>query len=187
MNQDLSAPALTQLARRYYPASVGMDDPRYNDSEETRRRSAVLEAAMKDTGGWERFLRRVEEAFPGCEVRDASSLPYASSHRCQVTLPGMQPHEGKEENAVGCMLSLLAPVYAVYATHHREEGLNSESWRRFPPLPPEFQAHEAKLAALVESSFGFSRLPNDVLFTPVPELRRGMLGNRGARLLECFF
>jgi hypothetical protein len=187
MNQDLSAPALTQLARRYYPASIGMDDPRHDESEEARRRSARLEAAMKDTGGWERFLRRVEEAFPGCTVRDASSLPYESSHRCNVTLSETRLQNGKEENAVGCMLSLLAPVYAVYATHRREEGLNMESWRRFPPLPPEFQAHEAKLAALVESSFGFSRLPNDVLFTPVPELRIGMLGNRGARLLECLF
>ncbi|MGZ3460886.1 MAG: hypothetical protein ACXU86_20555, partial [Archangium sp.] len=40
----------------------------------------------------------------------------------------------------------------------------------FPPFPPEFQLREAKLARLVESTFGYTRLSNDVLFTPVPDL-----------------
>ena len=100
----------------------------------------------------------------------------------------MKPDDEREENAIGCMLSLLAPVYAVYATHHREEGLNKESWRRFPPLPPEFQAHGAKLATLVESSFGFSRLSNDVLFTPSQSSGSACSGTGSARLLlECLF
>ncbi|MCY1076535.1 hypothetical protein [Archangium lansingense] len=32
------------------------------------------------------------------------------------------------------------------------------------------QAHEAKLAGLIESTFGFTRLSNDTLFTSVPDL-----------------
>ena len=65
MNQDLSAPALIQLARRYYPASIGIDDPRYTDSEETRRRLALLEAAMKNTGGWSDSYDEWKRLFPG--------------------------------------------------------------------------------------------------------------------------
>ncbi len=140
---------------------------------------------MEDTSDWDRFVQRVGESFAGCEVRE-QFLIHEPSHRCEVLLPEMKSPDGKEENAVGCMLSLLAPVYAIYATHEKEEGLEKEYWRRFPPLPPEFQAHEAKLARLIESTFGFTRLPNDVLFTLVPDLKIGM-EHRGTRLLDCLF
>jgi hypothetical protein len=64
-----------------------------------------------------------------------------------------------------------------------------EYWLRFPPFPPEFQAQEAKLAGLIESTFGFTRLSNDVLFTPVPDLvprtANYVLGE--AQLIDCLF
>jgi hypothetical protein len=42
---------------------------------------------------------------------------------------------------------------------------------RYPPLPPEFQPYEAKIARLVESTLGATRLSNEVLFTRVPGIR----------------
>ncbi len=68
-------------------------------------------------------------------------------------------------------------------------GLERDYWLRFPPFPPEFQPHEAKLAGLIESTFGFTRLPNDVLFTPVPNLvpRTANFGLGKARLIDCLF
>jgi hypothetical protein len=58
-----------------------------------------------------------------------------------------------------------------------------------PLLPPEFQAHEAKLAGLIESTLGFSRLSAEVLFTPVPDLvpRTANHGPSEALLIDCFF
>lgn len=187
MNPNLPVTALIELVHRYYPAGIDVDDSRYNESEEAQRLSTLLEAAQKDSEAWERFVRRVEESLPECRVRDKVTLPYAPGRQCEVVLPGASPGEVKEENAVVCILSVLAPVYAIYATHQRQTALERESWRRFPPLPPEFGPHEAKLAGLVESHFGFTRLPNEVLFTPVPDLRVGLFGKRGPRLLECLF
>jgi hypothetical protein len=51
----------------------------------------------------------------------------------------------------------------------------------------EFQPYEAKLEALVQESLGSVRLPNDVLFTPVPDLQVGNTGSGKARLLHCLF
>jgi hypothetical protein len=87
------------------------------------------------------------------------------------------------------MLSVLAPVYALYARHWRDDRTERESWTRFPPLPPEFHAHEEKLASLVEPTFGFVRLPTEVLFTPVPDLQslRGQPRHRSPWLEELLF
>ena len=69
---------------------------------------------------------------------------------------------------------------------HRTER---ESWTRFPPLPPEFHAHEENLASLIQSVLGFTRLPNEVLFTPVPDLHplRSQPHSRAAWLEELLF
>jgi hypothetical protein len=55
------------------------------------------------------------------------------------------------------------------------------------PLPPEFQALEARLDELVRSSRGTVRLPNEVLFTPVPDLQVGNTGLGEVKLLHCLF
>lgn len=56
-----------------------------------------------------------------------------------------------------------------------------------PPFPPEFQSHEARLAELIESTFGFTRLTNEILFTPVPDLvpRTVNFGLGEAKLIDC--
>ncbi len=76
--------------------------------------------------------------------------------------------------------------HTLYGYHHIENG---EFWTRFPPLPEEFQAHEQRLATLIESEFGFTRLDKDVLLTPVPDLMPYIanfaLGE--ARLIDCLF
>jgi hypothetical protein len=80
-------------------------------------------------------------------------------------------------------------VYAICAHHRKDDRTERESWTRYPPLPPEFQAHEAKLSALVEAMFGFARLPNEVLFTPVPDLHppRRRFQHRAPWLAELLF
>ncbi|WNG34605.1 hypothetical protein F0U61_13855 [Archangium violaceum] len=85
-------------------------------------------------------------------------------------------------------VSILAPVHFLHASQEvdlDDERSASEAW--FPPLPPELQPLEAKLDALARESFGSVRLPNDVLFTPVPDLQVGNTGFGKVKLLHCLF
>ncbi|WP_143195197.1 hypothetical protein [Archangium sp. Cb G35] len=87
-------------------------------------------------------------------------------------------------------MSKLAPVYALYASHtDKNDPGETGHWLRFPPLPPRFQAHEARLATLIESTFGYTHLSNDILFTPVPDLvpRTANFGLGKAQLIDCLF
>ncbi|OJT26646.1 hypothetical protein BO221_00975 [Archangium sp. Cb G35] len=93
-------------------------------------------------------------------------------------------------DCVVCLVSKLAPVYALYASHtDKNDPGETGHWLRFPPLPPRFQAHEARLATLIESTFGYTHLSNDILFTPVPDLvpRTANFGLGKAQLIDCLF
>jgi len=188
MKQELTADALVRLVHRYYPSGILIDEPRYKSSEEAQHLEKLLQDTMQHMHDWERFVLRLHDEFPGCMLWDQTLLQHDPCYVCQVALPGMEMG-GSRYDAVVCMLSLLAPVYAIYATHTLDAGALLESWIRFPPLPPEFQAHEARLAELIESTFGFTRLATDVLATPVPELRprTGHFALGGARLIDCLF
>lgn len=181
---------LLEYAHRYYPAGLSAEDPRYESSTEIQRLRQILNSAATDTRAWGDFLRRAEEVFPGGESFDTTPLPYRPSYRCQVNLPGQEAWlDRTREDSVVCMLSVLAPVYALYAHHWKDDGTERESWTRYPPLPPEFQVHEAKLASLVEAAFGFARLSNEVLFTAVPDLHPldGRSQHRAPWLVDLLF
>lgn len=190
MKPDLSVPGLMACVRDYYPAGIPVGDPRYEGSAEIQRLRHQLHSSAISAGAWQGFIQKVEDSFPNCEVSDSLPRLYRPSYRCEVTLPGVEPWPGRtQEDSVVCMLSVLAPVYAVYAHHWKDDRTERESWTRFPPLPPEFQSHEARLAAIVEPTFGFTRLPTEVLFTPVPDLHppRGQPRRRAPWLEELLF
>lgn len=190
MNPEISTPALLECVRHYYPSGIAAEDPRYERSVELHRLRQRLHSAATDTRAWGDFLHRVESAFPDCKVSDRTHLPYDPSYACQVDLPGQEPWlDRTREDAVVCMLSVLAPVYALYAHHWKDDRTEREFWKRYPPLPPEFQAHEAKLASLVETAFGFARLPNEVLFIAVPDLHPldGRRQHRAPWLVDLLF
>jgi hypothetical protein len=120
-------------------------------------------------GAWKAFIQRVRDALPACSLWDMTLLIHDPCYRLRVSLPHQEPDGDRREEVV-CLLSLLAPVYVLYASHMLYTGPFMEQWTRYPPLPPEFQACEAQLAKLVESSFSATRLPNEALFTPVPDM-----------------
>jgi len=188
MKHDLTADALIQLLHRYHPSGFLVDDPEYSASEEAQRLNRLLRETMKDMQAWNGFIQRLHEEFPGCPLWDRTLLQHDPCYICEIALPGMEMG-GDRYDAIICLLSLLAPVYALYAEHYLDTGPLRESWLRFPPFPPEYQAHEAKLASLIESTFGFTRLTHEVLSTPVPDLvpRSGTLGLGDARLIDCLF
>jgi hypothetical protein len=188
MDERFSAGALVELVRRYYPTGLYGDDPRYQESTEYQRLRDLYRKAQEDDATWQRFLQHVREQIPECSVFDMPGLPYDPSRRVRVYLPDSQVLAG-EHKAVVAILSILAPVHILHASHEKvdldEERATSRTW--FPPLPPEFQPYEARLDALVRDSFGSVRLPNDVLFTPVPELQLGNEDLGEGKLIHCLF
>ncbi len=190
MNPELTADALVQLVHRYYPAGLLNIDPRYDASEEGQRLTALVNANADPSPAWKSFIQRLHEEFPDCSVWDTTIPHHDPCYYCRVSLPGFVTGDPRYDCIV-CLLSQLAPVYALYASHMEEKGpgLPRDYWLRFPPFPPEFQAQEAKLAEFIESSFGFTRLSNDVLFTPVPDLvpRTANHGLGKAQLIDCLF
>jgi hypothetical protein len=179
-----SANTLIQFLHQYYPEGLRPDDPEYK----ARRLTQFLEDALKDTRAWEAFVERVRGEFPGCTLWDSTLLFYDPCYRLRVSLPVPLREEDRRDEVV-CLISLLAPAYVIYASHSLDTGPFAEAWTRYPPLPPEFQPYEARLAALIESTFGSTRLPNEVLFTPVPDLavRAGNVHLGKARLIDLLF
>ncbi len=69
---------------------------------------------------------------------------------------------------VGC-LSILAPIYIVYAVEYgRVETKRLNPRLRFEPFPPERQAVADVLSRKIEARFGASKLPRELAETPVP-------------------
>jgi hypothetical protein len=177
---------LVRLAHCYYPSGICNDDPRYEKSEEIQRLIRLIR--VQPSPNWKGFTQRVAQEFPDCYLWD-TSVPYDEpGNSIRVSLPGFV--EGADRyDCVVALLSQLAPVYALYASHTHKLATRVDSWFRFPPFPLEFQAHETKLAGLIESTLGFTRLSNDVLLTPVPDLvpRTANYGLGEALLVDCLF
>jgi hypothetical protein len=188
MSTDLSTSALVQLLRSYYPTGLSPEDPAYTASVEAQRRQRLLEDAQKDTSAWKAFIRHVREALPDCSLWDLTLLSHDPCYRLRVALPHQEPDEDRRDEVV-CLLSLLAPVYVLYASHMLYTGPFMEQWTRYPPLPPAFEACEAQLARLVEATFNATRLPNEVLFTPVADMvpPAANLALGQARLVDLLF
>lgn len=189
MNPELTADALVQLVHRFHPANLLNDGPRYKESEEGQRLTALLNAHAKPSPAWKGFIQQLHEEFPDCSIWDTTVPMLDPCYSVRVSLPGFVTGAPLYDCIV-CLLSQLAPVYARYASHTQRKSPNfpeGEYWLRFPPFPPEFQSQEAKLAGLIEATFGYTRLSNDVLFTPVPDLvpRAANHGLGEARLIDC--
>jgi hypothetical protein len=189
MKPELTADALVQLVHRYYPAGLLIDEPQYKESEESQRLTALLHANAGGGPTWKDFIQRLRGEFPDSSIWDLTAPLLDPCYNVRVSLPGFAVG-APQYDCVVCLLSQLAPVYTLYASHTEETSPPMrKAWLRFPPLPPEFQSQEAKLARLIESTFGFTRLSNEVLFTPVPDLvpRTANFGLGEAQLIDCLF
>jgi len=170
MNPELTGEALVQLVHRYYPAGLDNDDPRYKASEEGQRLQALIEAHVGGMPAWTDFIQRLRVEFADCDIWDARIPWHDPCYSARVSNPGFVTGDLVFDEVV-CLLSTLAPVYAIYASHTDRASLpERKGWLRFPPFPSRLQAQEAKLAGLIEATFGYTRLPNDILFIPVPDL-----------------
>ncbi|HYO57209.1 hypothetical protein [Archangium sp.] len=187
MDERFSTESLIKLVHRYYPSGIHGDDPRHRQSEEYKRLAAARQTAQKDDAVWKSFRQRVREQLPGCVQWELPGLPYDPSRHVRIYLPDTRKSQ-RERKCIVVFTSILAPVHFLHASQEvdlDEDQSASEAW--FPPLPPELQPLEAKLDALVRESFGTVRLPNDVLFTPVPDLQVGNTSFEKVKLVHCLF
>jgi hypothetical protein len=188
MTASLTTEALLQVLRQYCPEGLWPDGPAYKTSPEARRLTQLLEDTQKDTRAWRSFVQRVREELPGCIPWDTTQPWIDPCYRLRVSLP-VPVSEVDRRDEVVCLISLLAPAYVIYASHALNTGPFAEAWTRYPPLPPEFQLYGAKLSLIIESTFGATRLPNEVLFTPILGLapRTGNVALGKARLIDLLF
>src|SRR5689334_12169731 len=93
MKPDLSAAALVQFLRQYYPMGLWVDEPGYKESEQIQRLQRFLEDARKDTSAWKGFVQRVHKEFPNATLQDSTQLFYDPCYRLRISLP--LPKEGE--------------------------------------------------------------------------------------------
>ncbi|KFA93759.1 hypothetical protein [Archangium violaceum] len=186
MKLDPFTDALVRLVHCYYPPGIEDYDPRYKKSEEYQRLTRLLLANQRVSPTWKGFTAKVVEAFPGCHIWDATVPMHEPCNIVRVSLPGFVEGAPRYDSVV-VLRSQLAPVYALYASHYENRSAGGSSWWRFAPFPSEYQAHEAKLATLIESTLGFTRLSPESLLIPVPGLvpNTGNLALGRARLVDC--
>lgn len=173
---------------RFYPLNLQGDDPLYKESEEFQRLLAARQSAMASSQAWSEFLERLRAAVPpGVRVEDWTTLTYDACRRCRLYLPGTRQEAGGVK-AVVVLASILVPVYAIYASHQIVEGQRVTDTRLYyPPLPAEFLPLEAVLDDLLQSSLDLARIPNEVLFTSVPDLQVGNKYPHEVQLIDCLF
>ena len=186
VNQPLTAEGLLRLVRRYYPAGLYETDPRYESTEEFKRLDALRRAAVEDPRAWNAFLQRVRAELPGTDVWDYPNIRYDPAYSVRVSLPD-SPVGAPEQKEVVLMVCILAPVHILYADHHKSAGEMTETITYQPPLPAHFQPFAEKLEALGIETFGTTRLPQDVLSTPVPDLQVGTTLFGKVTLADCLF
>ncbi|MBZ4423258.1 hypothetical protein [Myxococcus sp. RHSTA-1-4] len=187
MSQPVTAEALLRLVYRYYPAGIDGYDPRYAATEETKRLEALRRGAVADQRSWKSFLERIRKEMPGTHVWDYPNILYDPAYSVRVALPDSIVNASEEKEVV-LMVCILAPVHILYADHHKRvhERLR-ETITHQPPLPAEFQPFAERLEALAIEAFGTTRLPEDVLSTPVPDLQVGNLWFGKVTLADCLF
>jgi hypothetical protein len=192
-----SVEQLIEQVHRYYPANRWEGDAGYVDTPEYQRLGAARRMAWeRGRERWRAFLARVRETLPGGEVEDWTLLQSDNCWRVRVHLPGtVVMEDGSEEfRAVVGLVSILAPVAALYTSfkqrlpeHLRGDGRVWRASRTFYEPIPEARDWEQGLERVLRSDLEVARLPNETLFTPVPDIQCFNVALGKARLIDCLF
>ena len=203
---------LLERIYRFYPRGIGSEHPRFLRAPESRRLRSVFEACAVSMGerrpeviatlkpgpldedvkavvdtmqAWPEFVQRLRREFADCWVWNTTFM-YEPGYSCHVSQPGFVPGQPHYDPVV-CLVSALAPIYALYASHSDKD--KKDGWTRYSNFPKDYQDREAKLAGLIEEAFQFSRIYEDTLFLPIPDVqpRESTLSMGEAKLIDCLF
>lgn len=190
MNEDFSASRLVELLHRYYPVNLHGGQKGYDESEQYQRMSELRAHALKNPTKWKRLLERLREALPECRVQDWSVL-FSDDNcwRVRVYLPEVLKHpEGVEEaRAVVVLVSILAPVYVLYSSFQKYSKQGASPSTLFYEDVPETKSYADKVEGIVRDVLHVHRLPNETLFTPVPNIQCGNVLLGQAKVIDCLF
>ncbi|WNG40604.1 hypothetical protein F0U61_48145 [Archangium violaceum] len=190
MSVDISAPQLLELVHRYYPTNLYSSEVGYHESEQYQRLEEARDVAMGQSTIWKGCLARLREALPECKVQDWTAL-FSNDNcwRVRVYLPEVLklPGGAEEVRAVVVLVSILAPVYVLYSSFQQYSDKGASLSRTFYEDMPETKSYADKVEAIVRDVLHVRRLPNETLFTPVPDIqvRNTSLGE--AKLIDCLF
>lgn len=190
MSHVLPSPAqLLEIAYLYYPHRVEYDRTS-EPSPELRRLREAATHAWEQTTSWDQLLARLRLALPGFWISDEMIPRLGGAYGCRV-YPPEYSHYGLPESltAVG-MVSYLAPVYLVYSSFQQCDPQDVQ--RDLPPVlsyhpEGEIALYARTLAETIEAVFGYSPLPLDIAFMPVPDIQVGDLRYGTARLIDVLF
>jgi hypothetical protein len=191
MSPPLSTPQLIKLVHRYYPANLINGAPGYTESKEFQQLLELRRAAAEQhSTRWEKFIQQLQESLPECVVEDWTVL-WAEDNcwRVRVYLPAPAGTGGEQQfQAVVLLVSLLAPVYALYSSFHvRTEGARFQPPTLFYEEVPETKRIAEVVESLAQRELGAQRLTNEALFTPVPDIQCGNVTLGEAKLIDCLF
>jgi hypothetical protein len=187
MSASLTASNLVDRVHRFYPRNIHTTDPRYASQAEAFELRQLRKAAQEESTAWSTLLQRIRQELPDCSLWELPYLLYDPCRCVRVSLAN-SPVGVPEQRAAVLLVSILAPVHHIYASFQRVEGKQVVEQRLWhPPLPREYEPIEARLDLLSQSVMGTSRLPNEALFAPVPDVQVGNLDLGGAQLIHCLF
>ncbi len=184
-----SAAQLVELVHYYIPANIWESEPGYGATPEYQRLKAARSAAAENgKDRWKAFLARLREEVPQCKVEDWTILISDNCWRVRVHLPHRVPVEsgGEEFRAVVGLVSIFAPVAATYTSF--KQRIAEYQWRPsqtfYEPVPAT-REYEEVLVRLLREELGVSRLPNETLFTLVPDIQYRCAAIGETRLIDC--
>ncbi|WP_428261515.1 hypothetical protein [Haliangium sp.] len=179
---------LVEIVGRYYPSKIEAYDPEYEKTSEFARLQALLKDARvgletRAETPWRRLFQQIKGAFVGHIVWDRSPPMDAPCYECRVYMPWVTMGD-EVADALVVLVSLLAPVYVVYAA--REGG--DDEWIEFPPLPHDFAPCEERLVQIIEAS-GLHRLSTQLALSALPQFvpHGGCLELGQSCLVDCLF
>lgn len=159
---------LIRIAHHHYPpgSTVFIDIDR--STAEFQRFSEAWDKALA-WEHWASFLKGLRAAFPGRPVGNVTQPCMSACLRCCVYLESPLPEGGRILTRLAGAVSVLAPLYLVYATvqHIRADGARTRP-RFFLQPPDELRPHAELLVQHIERELDYRPFPLELANVPVP-------------------
>ncbi|MDC0711885.1 hypothetical protein POL68_25680 [Stigmatella sp. ncwal1] len=189
---DFTSRECIRIAHTYFPIGfpVETDDSSqsihpYQRTPEYQRWTEAWDKALA-WKKWDALLEELQGAFPRHKAGDVTQPRVASCLRCCVYFEEPLPEGGRFLTRVAAAVSVLMPVYLVYAT-------TQTLWdRRRATLPQlffeprsEVRQQFATLAGLLEGGLGYKPFPLQLAEVALPEIRVPYLHRASPTLLTA--
>lgn len=181
-----TAEQLLAIARDYFRPDDPYEGPPPYDMPEILRFYRLWEQQKaRYISRWSALVRALERELPTFTLRQMTGVIDSSLKVGAYPARG-QPLPPVPWAVVGC-LSILAPIYTVYAVAYESADDGRPQGRvLYGPLPPEMRHPADVIARQIEKDFEATALPPDIAATPIP-LRAFLVEPPETTLFHAFF